>query len=171
MRQKNTSLHIDRGGGIWGVTPERFPGRRLFSDGSWSSLWVAPVLTVSWRIRNRWTGGDTVFSGFWLALPFQSAPLQTANEYLQILPTIRAFFICLSCGYFMSKRHTWPLPHNSCFVFNSFYQEIQLENGYHLAGRQTEKHIFVSKTLMIGRIALISPWQCVINPLGHVLIL
>lgn len=73
-------------------------------------------------------------------------------------------------GYFMLKQHVWPLQHNSCLVFNSFYQEIQLENSYHLAERQTEKHIFVSKTLMIGRIALISPWQCVINPLGHVLI-
>lgn len=53
---------------------------------------------------------------------------------------------------------------------NSFYQEIQHENGYHLAGKQIEKHIFASRMLMIGRIAPISAWQCVINLLGQVFI-
>lgn len=51
-------------------------------------------------------------------------------------------------------RMTFPAQLPSCFRL--FYQQIQLENGYHLAEKQTEKHIFVSKTLMIGRIAPIS---------------
>lgn len=51
-------------------------------------------------------------------------------------------------------RMTFPAQLPSCFRL--FYQPIQLENGYHLAEKQTEKHIFVSKTLMIGRIAPIS---------------
>lgn len=109
-----------------------------------SSLKVAPILNLSMSLTIQCVlrEGSTVFSGHRLALTiFQSVPLQIANEYLQILPTIQAFFICLSFGYFMLKQHVWPLQHNSCLVFNSFYQEIQLENGYHLAERQTEKHI------------------------------
>lgn len=44
----------------------------------------------------------------------------------------------------------------SCFLI-LFIGRFNLKNGYHLAERQTEKHTFVSKTLMIGRIVLISP--------------
>lgn len=42
-------------------------------------------------------------------------------------------------------RMTFPAQLPSCFRL--FYQPIQLENGYHLAEKQTEKHIFVSSLL------------------------
>lgn len=72
------------------------------------------------------------------------------------LPCHTAFSYLFACWLFHAElaRMTFPAQLPSCFRL--FYQQIQLENGYHLAEKQTEKHIFVSKTLMIGRIAPIS---------------
>lgn len=71
-------------------------------------------------------------------------------------PCHSAFPYLFACWLFHAElaRLTFPAQLPSCFRL--FYQPIQLENGYHLAEKQTEKHIFVSKTLMIGRIAPIS---------------
>lgn len=71
-------------------------------------------------------------------------------------PCHPAFSYLFACWLFHAElaRLTFTAQLPSCFRL--FYQQIQLENGYHLAEKQTEKHIFVSKTLMIGRIAPIS---------------
>lgn len=78
------------------------------------------------------------------------------GKIFEPLPCHPAFSYLFACWLFHAElaRMTFPAQLPSCFRL--FYQPIQLENGYHLAEKQTEKHIFVSKTLMIGRIAPIS---------------